>query len=181
MSDNKQLKDGVGNLFGLRLSDRSAFGDGTLVQTMVLSTGRPIDYGTGGCFQHCGKSSVIPVGLAANAPIYAFQWPSTLLALIRRVRLSAWSLGTGFTSGLATFDLYAARPFTAQYTGGTFANLSGGGGKMRSSLMAPSLASVTYTATTALVPGTRTLDPDPLNSITIAAPAPPMRRLPQRR
>ncbi len=45
--DNKQLKDGIGDLFSLRQRDRSTGGDGTLMQTMVLSTGYPLDYGTG--------------------------------------------------------------------------------------------------------------------------------------
>ena len=159
--DNKQLKDGVGNLFTLQMRDKSASGDGSFQQTMVLASGYPLDYGAGGVFQHCGKSGAMVAGLAAAAPIYAFHWPANLTALIRRVRISAWTLGTAFSAGLATFDLYAARAFTAQYGGGTLASLIGEAAQVRTS-MNPSLAEIMYAATVALTPGTRTLDPDPL-------------------
>jgi hypothetical protein len=167
--DNKQLKDGVGNLFTLRLRDRSAVGDGSYQQTMVLASGYPLDYGSGGMFQHCAKSGAMVAGLAAASPIYAFHWPANLTALIRRVRISAWTLGTAFAAGLATFDLYAARAFTAQYGGGNVANLTGEAGQLRTS-MNHSLADIMWAATVALAPGTRTLDPDPLNSLTLTAP-----------
>ena len=168
--DNKQLKDGVGNLFTLRMRDKSATGDGSLQSTMVLASGYPLDYGSGGMFQHCGKSGAMVAGLAAAAPIYAFHWPASLLALVRRVRVSAWTNGTAFTAGLATFDLYAARAFTAQYGGGNVANLTGDAAQLRST-MGASKAEIMYAATVALTPGTRTLDPDPLHSLTVAAPA----------
>lgn len=167
--DNKQLKDGVGNLFTLRMRDKSASGDGSIQQTLLLSSGYPLDYGSGGMFQHCGKSGGMVAGLAAASPIYAFHWPANLSALIRRVRVSAWTLGTAFTAGLATFDLYAARAFTAQYGGGNVASLSGEAAQLRTS-MNHSLAEIMYAATVALTPGTRTLDPDPLESKTITAP-----------
>jgi hypothetical protein len=167
--DNKSLKDGLGDLFSLRQRDRSTAGDGSLMQTMVLSTGYPVDYGTGGVIQHCGKSGALAAGMAAASPIYAFQWPASLYALIRRVRLSAWTTGVAFSAGLATFDLYVARAFTAQYTGGTIANLIGGGGQLRTSMTA-SQANIMYATTAPLTVGTRTLDPDPLHSVTVAAP-----------
>jgi hypothetical protein len=167
--DNKQIKDAVGNIFTLRMRDLSATGDGSLQRSMILASAYPLDYGTGGMYQHCGKSGIMAAGLAANAPIYAFHWPGSLLALVRRVRISAWTLGTAFTAGLATFDLYAARGFTVQYGGGNVANLAADAGQLRTS-MAPSLAEIMWSATVALTPGTRTLDPDPLDSRTVTAP-----------
>jgi hypothetical protein len=170
MADNKQIKDGVGDVFGLRMRDLSPAGDGSLQRSMIFATGYPIDYGTGGMFQHCAKSGVMAAGLAANAPIYAFYWPATLIGLVRRVRLNAWTLGTAFTAGLATFDLFAARQFTAPYGGGAQADLSGDHAQLRTS-MGTSLANIMVATTAALTPGTRTLDPDPLNSITVVAPS----------
>jgi hypothetical protein len=167
--DNKQIKDGVGNLFTLRMRDLSATGDGSLQRSMILASAYPLDYGAGGMFQHCGKSGIMAAGLAAAAPIYAFHWPANLTALVRRVRVSAWTLGTAFSAGLATFDLYTARDFTAQYGAGTVANLSGEAAQLRTS-MAPSLAEIMYAATATLTPGTRTLDPDPLESRVATAP-----------
>ena len=90
MPDNKQLKDGVGDVFSLRQRDRSTGGDGSLMQTMVLSTGYPIDYGIGGCFQHCAESGIMAAGLAAASPVYTFQWTGQFArasASCARVRL----------------------------------------------------------------------------------------------
>jgi hypothetical protein len=167
--DNKQIKDGVGNLFNIRMRDLSAVGDGSLQRSMILTSGYPLDYGTGGMFQHCAKSGVMASGLAANSPIYSFYWPASLLGLVRRVRLNAWTLGTAFAAGLATFDLFAARQFTAPYGGGALADLSGDHAQLRTS-MGTSLAEIMVATTAALTPGTRALDPDPLDSRTVTAP-----------
>jgi hypothetical protein len=168
MTDNRQIKDGLGNLFSIRLRDKS--GDGALQQSMVLAQLYPLDYGTGGMFQSTAKSGTMAAGLAAAAPIYAFRWPSTsLLALVRRVKMSAWSVGA-FTAGLATFDIYAARAFTAQYTGGAAVSLSGNAAKLRTA-MSPSAALIQCATTAALTPGTRTLDVNPIDSLNLAVSA----------
>ena len=161
--DNRQIKDGVGNLFTLRMRDKSAIGDGSLEQTMLFASGYPLDYGVGGMFQHCGKSGVMVAGLAANAPIYAFHWPANLMALVRRVRVSAWALGTAFTAGLATFDLFAARAFTVQYGGGNVANLTADAAQLRTAMGAFACGNHVCGNRRAHA-GTRTLDPDPLES-----------------
>jgi hypothetical protein len=167
--DNKQIKDGVSDLFTMRMRDISTAGDGSLMRSMILTSGYPLDYGTGGMFQHCAKSGVMAAGLAANSPIYAFYWPATLLGLVRRVRLSAWTADTAFTAGVATFDLFAARQFTTPYGGGALADLSGDHAQLRTS-MSTSQAQIMVATTAALTPGTRTLDPDPLDSRTVTAP-----------
>jgi hypothetical protein len=167
--DNKQIKDGVSDLFGMRMRDLSPSGDGSLMRSMILTSGYPLDYGTGGIFQHCAKTGVMTAGLAANSPIYSFYWPATLLCLVRRVRLNAWTADTGFAPGVATFDLYAARQFTAPYGGGALADLSGDHASLRTS-MNGSQAQIMVATTAALTPGTRTLDPDPLDSRTVNAP-----------
>jgi hypothetical protein len=168
--DNKQIKDGVGNLFTLRMRDRSPAGDGSFQQSWVQSTLTPIEYGTGGVYQYCGKSGVMTAGLAASSPIYSFHWPASLYALIRRVRVSAWTLDTAFAGGLLTFDMYAARSFTVQYGAGHVAVLGGDNGQLRTS-MAPSQAEVIIAVTASLSPGTATLDQDPLESRTVTMPA----------
>ena len=170
MPDNKQIKDGLGNLFTVRMRDLSAALDGSVQQSWVQSTLMPIDYGGGGSFQHCAKSAAIPAGIAANSPIYAFQYVGGLLAVVRRVRISAWALAVPFTAGVATFDLYIARAFTAQYGGGTIASLAGDAAQMRT-VMRPSQADITYSTSVVLTAGTRVLDPDPAESKTVAVPA----------
>ena len=102
MTDNTVIKDGAGNQFTLRTRDVAPAQDGSLRRSMNLTTLFPVDYSTGGCYQRASKSGTMAAGLGAAAPIYAFQFPSsTLLALARRLWVSAWTLGTGFTAGVA--------------------------------------------------------------------------------
>lgn len=171
--DNRPIKDGAGDIFTIRMRDISPAGDGTIMRSMILSTPYPNDYTTGGAlggiFQHCGRSGQMASGLAANAPIYSFQWNGSLVAAIRRVTVNAWSATTAFAGGVVMFDAYIARGFTAPDSGGTAANLSGGQSKMRSS-MASSLAAIRYASTTAITAGTRTLDSDPIARVVATLP-----------
>jgi len=70
----------------------------------------------------------------------------------------------------ATFDLFVARGFTAPDTGGTAGDLSGNNAKLRTA-MASSAAATRRAATATLTPGTRVLDADPVDSLTVAVPA----------
>jgi hypothetical protein len=167
--DNKLIKDALGENFTIRMRDLSPGGDGSIQRSMIFATGYPIDYGTGGSYRDSAKSGAMAAGLAANASIYSFQWPSSLLGLIKRIRFNAWTLGTGFAAGLAEFDLFIARPFSAADGGGNQSNLAGGSGRMRSSMPA-SQAVITTSTTAALIPGTRTLDADPIARRVPAAP-----------
>jgi hypothetical protein len=167
--DNKIIKDGIGETFTIRMRDISPGGDGSIQRSMVFATHYPVDYGTGGSYQDCAKSGAMAAGVAANAPIYSFQWPSSLLALIKRVHVTAATLGTGFAPGMATFDMYVARSFTAADGGGNQSNLAGGSGRLRSTMPASS-AIIMCATTAALIPGTRTLDADPLDSRSAGAP-----------
>jgi hypothetical protein len=98
---------------------------------------------------------------AAHSPIYSFQWPSaTSVALIRRMRLSAWSVDVGFTPGLVTFDVVTARAFTLQMNGERTIDFSGNNGKLQTS-MGSSQASIVHSLTTPLTGGTFTPDPGP--------------------
>jgi hypothetical protein len=161
MADNRQIKDGLGNIFTIRMKDISSGGDGTVQRSMVLATLQPIDYTSGGSFHRTFKSGALAAGLAAASPVFSFQSPSsTVYGLIRRVRLQAWSTGTGFTAGMAIFDIVMARAFTAQLTGGTAANLAGNNAKLRTS-MASSQMNIMYANTAALTGGTFTADGGP--------------------
>ena len=66
MPDNRQIKDGLGNLFTLRMRDVSLNGDGSVQRNMMLDTLYPVDYGYGGVFQHCAKSGVINAAIASQ-------------------------------------------------------------------------------------------------------------------
>jgi hypothetical protein len=169
MPENKQIKDGLGNIFTIRMRDNSPLQDGSIMQSIVHSSLYPLDYGGGGIFQHVAKSGVIAAMMPANSPIYSFRWASAgMFALVWRVRMMAWTV-TAFSGGLATFDLFAARSFTVADTGGTLANLSGENNQLRTS-MASSSASIMYANTGALTPGTRTVDAAPMESFIALAP-----------
>ena len=170
MSDNKQIKDGLGNLFTVRMRDYST--NGTLQKTMMNATLMPIEYGIGGVYGHCAKSGTLPNATAMTAaPLYSFFFPTgtaTLYALVRRVRVSAWATGV-FAAGLVTFDMYAARAFLVPDSGGLLANLAAYNNQLNT-LMAPSRATIRIADYTALTPGTRTLDLAPLDRLVVNAP-----------
>lgn len=66
-------------------------------------------------------SGTMAAGLAAGSTIYSCRWGDTTgkLMVLRSIAPEMNSLGTGFTAGLALFELVAARAFTASDTGGT--------------------------------------------------------------
>jgi hypothetical protein len=174
MADNKYIKDGLGNLFFLRMKDVSQGGDGSLQRSMILSSLLPPEFGTGGIYQHCAKSGTLPNAAAMTAaPIYTFRWPGSiaapfLFARLRRIRMSAYATNV-FAPGLATFDLVAARAYSAIATGGMTADFSGENNQLATAMPAP-LASIVWSATAPLTPGTRVLDAAPLDSFSMAAP-----------
>jgi hypothetical protein len=161
MADNRQIKDGLGDLFTIRMRDISAATDGTVQRSMLMTQLMPVDYGPGGSYHRTSKSAVMVANTAASSPIYSFQWPSlTSLALIKRIRISAWSVDVGFIAGLVTFDVITARAFTVQMTGGTSVSLAGNSGKLRTS-MGSSQANIIFATTVPLTGGTFTPDPSP--------------------
>lgn len=165
-SDNRLIRDGNSNLFTNRMKDISTAQDGSIQRSLILSSPYPVDYGAaaglGGCYQHVAKSGSMVAGLAANAPIFSMrhsQVTPNLYALLRRVRINAWSLGTGFTAGIATFDMYVARSFTASDTGGA---ADTGPSKLRFAMSSSVMADIRHSSTATLTAGTRTLDANPI-------------------
>jgi hypothetical protein len=129
---------------------------------------RPIDVGALGSYSHALKSGVEAAGASANSPIWNFRWaPATVptsLALIRRIKFSAWNLGTGFTAGNFVFDFFIARSFSVDDTGGTAATLTTNNAKLRTS-MATTQATIRGGTTGVLTAGTRTKDAMPFRTI----------------
>jgi hypothetical protein len=161
MADNKQIKDGLGNLFTIRMRDISTAVDGTFQRSMVLASLQPVDYGGGGSYHRASKSGVMVANMGAALPIYSFQWPSfSALALIRRLRMSVLSADVGFTAGMCLFEMLMARGFTTQMSGGTATNLAGDAAKLRTS-MGSSQASIVRSNTTPLTGGVYIQDVEP--------------------
>ncbi|SRR6266566_3597281 len=167
-NDNMALKDANSNPFKMRAKDISALQDGSLQTVRHLATSYPVDYGIGGCYRLTSKSGAMAAGLAANAPIYAFRWTSvSLLALLRRVRLQAWSTGTGFAAGLATFDMLVARSWTVADTGGVVDTISTNNGKLRTAMATTALPEIRHSSTATLTAGTRTLDAQAMETLSV--------------
>jgi hypothetical protein len=130
---------------------------------------RPIDVGALGSYSASVVSGIMAAGIAGASPILAFRWaPATVptsLALIRRVKLTAWNLGTGFAAGVFTFNMFVARAFTVQDTGGGAVTLTTHNAKLRTS-HAVTQATIQASATATLTAGTRVKDANPLRTIS---------------
>jgi hypothetical protein len=174
MPDNKQIKDGLGNLFTLRMRDISAMQDGSLQRSMFYTTAYPIDYGAGGMYKNVAYSGVIAGTLPAASVIYSFRWAAAaMFAIIDKIKLLAWSNTTSFTSiGPCKFETFFARNFTAPDTGGTTLNLASDQNQLRTS-MNDSQAVIEVAGTGGLNVGTRTLDNYPLETQLVTAPLNP--------
>jgi len=135
----------------------------TLAARMSL---RPVDVitGAGGSYTVSVKSGIMAAGLGAAAPILAFQFPGTGLALVKRIRFTTQGLGTGFAAGATVFDAFVARAFSVQDTGGGAVTLTTNNAKLRTSF-ATTQAKIQASATATLTAGTRTLDANPFRSI----------------
>lgn len=165
-NDNINLKDSLSVTFKMRSKDISIAQNGSIQVVNHLSTPYPVDYGLGGCFQICSKSGVMTAGLAVNSPIYSFRWTSaTLNALVRRVRIQAWSLGTGFTAGVAMFDMFVCRAWTVADSAGVADTLTTDNGNLRTAMPSTALPELRHSSTAALTAGTRTKDAQPLDSM----------------
>lgn len=138
----------------------------------IRTTLRPVDYGALGVYRKAMVSGTMAAALGANSPIFSYRFGgASNLCLLRRVMLSAGSL-VGFTAGLATFNMFAARPFTVNDTGGTAGTLTTNNAKLRTSMSASSgVADFRIAATAALTPGTRTKDTDPMGTIATSVTA----------
>jgi hypothetical protein len=138
-------------------------------------TMRAEDYGALGIYQLAGSSAVMAANLAANSPIVAFRWAdATKLCLVKRFNLSMAAGATAFAAGVAKFNLYVARSWSVNDTGGTQFLPSGNSNKLRVSNMGTSLVAngdFRIGQTGVLTAGTRTKDSQPLSSVTAGAPA----------
>ena len=116
-------------------------------------------------------SGVMNAGLASNAPIWSLRYGGTGFAVVRSVVVSVADTATAFAIGTANFQLFVARSFSANDSGGTAATLTGNNGKLRTSYATNNLADLRISSTAALTPGTRTLDATALASRAIGVMA----------
>lgn len=114
-----------------------------------------------GHYQTVVQVGTMNAGLAAFSDVLQFRWShATKLAVIRSVRLEVFrAMGTGFAAGLFRFEMYSARAWTVDGTGGTTTTFTGNNSKLRTGGGMPtSSASIRTASTVALGAGTRTGD-----------------------
>lgn len=111
-------------------------------------------------------SGTIAAGMSASSPVWAMRYAGVNFALVRKINISAANAGTAFTAGVASFQLFAARSYTINATGGTAATLTGNNGKLRTSFGANNLGDLRIAATGAITAGTWVADAQPLRNLT---------------
>ena len=133
---------------------------------------RPNDVGALGSYAFLATTGTMAAGLAADSPIFSFRWGTDtgMLALIKEIRISMNSLGTGFTAGVGKFQAFIARSFSASDTGGTAVTLTGNQAKKRTSFGASLVTDARISSTATLTAGTRTKDTLPFAGLHFAVP-----------
>lgn len=131
---------------------------------------RPQEVGIYGSYQIALVSGVMAAGLAAGAPILAFKWSTNaIMALVRRVRITAATDVTAFAQGATIFDMIRATGFTIQDTGGASISLAGKSqtmgtrmGATQQQIAATATGAIAVANTATLTAGTRVLDNFPM-------------------
>jgi hypothetical protein len=126
----------------------------------------PEDYTTNGNYSMGANSGVMAAGLAANSPIFAFQWThASKLCLVKRIIISAGNAGTAFAAGVAVFNMFGARSFSVMDTGGGSVLPTGNANKLKTGMATTQLAAARVSSTATLTAGTRTKDGVPMGSL----------------
>jgi len=131
----------------------------------------PLYAGLLGSYTMTGVTGTMAAALGAASPIWSFRYGGTGVVVIKSIRFSAADSATAFAAGTAQFNWFVARSFTASDTGGTGATITGNNGKLRTSFPTTGIADFRTATTATLSAGTRTLDTQPLASITLGVQA----------
>lgn len=133
---------------------------GTTFRALKVSP-MPIDHGALGFYQVAMTSGTLAAALAASAVLFTFRWgDATNLAVVTSIKATFKPL-TPFTAATLTdfgFDAFVGRTYSASYTGGTQATLTGNSMKTRTSMGTALVTDVRMATTTGLTVGTITLD-----------------------
>lgn len=128
-----------------------------------------VQAGSLGAYSVSQASGTMNAGISAASPIFCFRYPGANIALVKRVLFSSGGIGA-FTAGVASFQLFFARSFTASDTAGTDITPATGKNRLRTSFgdsgLVGTAGCVRIGSTGPIVAGTRTLDTNPLSSIT---------------
>lgn len=133
---------------------------------------RPMDYGALGSYAIAGRTGTMAAGLAANAPVFSFRWgDATRLCAVTSIHCSGGGSIVAFAAGFTNLEVVVARSFTASDTGGTALTPTANAQKLRTSMGTSLVTDVRVASTATLTAGTRTLDAQPLGSVTSSVTA----------
>lgn len=132
----------------------------------LRATLRPDAYGNLGHYLAGEQRGPMLGGLAAASPIVAFRYFGGGVCLVKRILFEMNTTFTAFTAGSAQFNIFVARSYTASDSGGVAMFAGGDQQKLRSS-MGDSQVDFRSSTTGTLTAGTRTLDGQPLCSISV--------------
>lgn len=142
--------------------------DGTTFRALRVVQ-RPVDYGALGIYSASGLSGTIAAGLGAASEICQFRWTdATRYGAIFRVTLDGVAgSATSFVAGFGAVNLTIARAWTGDGTGGTALTLTGNNQKLRTAMGTALVGTLRITTTAALGAGTKTLDANPVDQISL--------------
>lgn len=136
--------------------------DGTTFRA-IRTVNKPIEYGA---FGHYRLSTIVAlvVTQAANGTLFSFRWgDATRLAVIQYLRLGHIQTGAATATIVPSYQVFAARGFTASDSVGTAITLTGNNMKKRTNMGTTLVTDIRKSAVAAgLTVGTRTLDADPI-------------------
>lgn len=169
-------RDEMGNVVYIPLIDTGLTDSqgNHLVSQNSQAVARPIDVGIGGAYLVTAISGAMAAGLAGGSTVFSLRWsPATagMLALVHRVEVAMVETGTVFTAGIGLFQLWVARSYSVNDTGGTPVVLSGNNNKLRTSHATSQMANMQIAGTGAMTPGTRTLDANDIGLEVFGVPA----------
>lgn len=130
-------------------------------------TAKPVPYGALGHYRFARNIPLL-VTQAANGTLLSFRWgDATRLAVIGKIKLSVMQTAAATATIMPRFEVFIARGFTVSDSVGTVLTLSGNSFKKRTSMGTSLVTDIRHSAVAAgLTVGTRTLDADPILSLS---------------
>lgn len=120
-----------------------------------------------GHYRLSSATGIMAAGFTAFSAIFQFRWGNnTAVALIKRIAVSMSVDTVVLPAGVSGMDLFVARNFTADGTGGSVITPTGNLNKLRTSMNTSLVSSVRVATTTNLTAGTHTLDKMALGCFT---------------
>ncbi len=141
--------------------------DGTTFRAIRV-TNRPINYGSLGYYRVGAASGTMAAALAANSEIFQWRWSdATNLGLVYKASISAGANVAASAAALSSFNMTAARSWTAAGSGGTRLTMTGNNAKLRTSMGTSLVNDIGISTTAGLTAGTKTLDTTNLGSVAL--------------